>query len=372
MRILQVSCEGLGNGGVQAVIMNICRNMPEIQFDILLFTSERRYYDDEFEILGGKIFRVPNYEGFKKIRRKIDYYIRFFKIFTGTYVLIKKNGPYDAIHCHNDLESGICNLAAYFAGVKIRISHAHTCHNKFSKKNIIGYVYKKILQRLMNLTSSIKISCTQEALISIFGEKYLNKFNSFIIPNSIDTIRFKKTQINTKANTVNIVHIGMYCENKNQMLLIEILPYILNEYPNVKLQLLGSGEEYKNKLEKKLVLFGIESNVEFLPHDTDVKEVLNKARIFIFPSINEGFGIALIEAQASEVPCLVSDTVPKQVDCGLCKFLSLSEKIEVWAREVLNILRENHRLKLDWGKLNVLDNKNYAKKIKSIYKGDIF
>ena len=57
-----VSCEGLGNGGVQAVMMNIIRNMhKEYLFDMLLFTSEKRHYDDEFLTYGGKIYRIPRY-----------------------------------------------------------------------------------------------------------------------------------------------------------------------------------------------------------------------------------------------------------------------------------------------------------------------
>ena len=41
-----ISCEGLGNGGVQAVMMGIVRNLSdEFLFDMLLFTSEKRFYD---------------------------------------------------------------------------------------------------------------------------------------------------------------------------------------------------------------------------------------------------------------------------------------------------------------------------------------
>ena len=76
-RVLLVSCEGLGNGGVQAIMMGIVRNLyTEFHFDILLFTSEKRYFDDEFLSYGGKIFRVPKYEGTNPIRRRFDYYIR--------------------------------------------------------------------------------------------------------------------------------------------------------------------------------------------------------------------------------------------------------------------------------------------------------
>lgn len=372
MKILQVSCEGLGNGGVQDVIMNICRNIPDAHFDILLFTSERRYYDDEFEMLGGKIYRIPKYEGLNKYRQKLDYYIRFFRIFFGTYKILKKNSSYDVIHCHNDLESGICNFAAYFVGIKVRISHIHTANNKFSKNHIIGNVYKKFLQILMSYSSNVKISCTRKALISIFGKKYLTDSNSLIIPNAIEISRFQKTQSCIKLlNRINIVHVGRYCENKNQMLLIEILPYILNEYPDAILQLIGFDEEYKKKLQNKAISLCVESRVEFLPSNSDIKEVLEKASLFIFPSVTEGFGIALLEAQAMEVPCLVSDSVPHEVDCGLCKFLSLSEKRDVWATEAVKIIRDNHSMKLNQDKLNSLDIKHYTDKIKSIYEGEM-
>lgn len=369
MKILQVSCEGLGNGGIQAVIMGICSNMPEIQFDILLFTREKRYYDDQFKSLGGKIYRIPNYEGANKFRKKLDYYIRFIRIFIGTYTILKNKGPYDVIHCHNDLESGICNLAARFAGVKIRISHAHTANNKFSKKNIIGYIYKRFLQMLMNLNSNIKIGCTKDALISIFGKKYLKKKHSFIIPNPIDTKKFKRTKKYQSIGNIKIVHVGRYCENKNQIFLIEILPYILKRFPNALLQLIGFGEEYKKQLKSKAISLGVQSKVEFLPSDSDIKEVLEEASLFIFPSINEGFGIALLEAQAMEVPCLVSSSVPKDVNCGLCKFLSLSEKKETWAEEAIKIIENIHELKLNKEKLYFFDIKNYVQKMKFIYEG---
>lgn len=120
-RVLHISCDTLGNGGVQNVIMGICRNSKNIIFDILLFSSEESFYDKEFLSLGGKIFRIPYYEGMNNFRKRLDYYIRFLRIFRGTYKILKENGPYDAVHCHNYFESGICTLAAQLAGVKVRI-----------------------------------------------------------------------------------------------------------------------------------------------------------------------------------------------------------------------------------------------------------
>ena len=84
-RVLMVSCDGLGNGGVQAVIMNIVRKLyKEYTFDALLFTGEKRFFDDEFESYGGKIHRIPRYDGSNFIRSKADYYIRGRRLFEET------------------------------------------------------------------------------------------------------------------------------------------------------------------------------------------------------------------------------------------------------------------------------------------------
>ncbi len=370
MKILHVSCGGLGNGGVQNIIMNICLNNKDIYFDIILFTSEKRYYDDEFKRLGGKIFRIPNYEGKNKYRKKIDFYIRFFRIFFGTYKIIKNEGSYDVIHCHNNLESGICNLVAYLTGIKIRISHSHTSNNRFQKRNIITYIYKRFLQRLVNCFSNVKIGCSKKAFLSLFGDKYLYKANSLIVHNAVDLSIFHRTQSNVKLNTeINIVHIGRYSDNKNQMFLIEVFSYLLKECPKSVLQLIGFGEEYKGKLLKRTNHLRIKSRVKFLPSDSNKIEILENADLFIFPSISEGFPIALLEAQAMEVPCLVSDSIPKEIDCGLCKFLPLSGKHELWVKEAISIINHNFPLQLNKEKLISFNINKYAEKIKKVYDG---
>ena len=183
--------------------------------------------------------------------------------------------------------------------------------------------------------------------------------------------KFKRTKKYQSIGNIKIVHVGRYCENKIKFFDRNFTIYI-KRFPNALLQLIGFGEEYKKQLKSKAISLGVQSKVEFLPSDSDIKEVLEEASLFIFPSINEGFGIALLEAQAMEVPCLVSSSVPKDVNCGLCKFLSLSEKKETWAEEAINIINNRHNLKLNWDKLNSLDIINYVSKIKAIYEGVIF
>ena len=89
-KILEVSCNGLTNGGVQKVIMNIVRNLHDAYtFDIVVFNNEKEFFDEEFESYGGKIFRLPHKKVFKK--KDIDFYFRGFRIFWGVYKILKKN-----------------------------------------------------------------------------------------------------------------------------------------------------------------------------------------------------------------------------------------------------------------------------------------
>ena len=125
-RVLLVSAEGLGNGGVPVVIMNTVRNLKEeYTFDIVLFTSERRLYDDEFESYGGRIFRIPFYDGKSAIRRRVDYYIRGRYIYKALLKLLRSGSPYDVIDCNNHYESALCLKAAQKCGIPVRITRGH-------------------------------------------------------------------------------------------------------------------------------------------------------------------------------------------------------------------------------------------------------
>lgn len=370
MKILQVSCEGLGNGGVQSVIMNICRNLQEFEFDIILFTDERRYYDDEFEKLGGKIYTIPHRKKGKFLRR-IDYYIRLPRIFFSTYRILKKK-PYDVIHCHNELESGICNMAAFLAGVKVRISHSHTIIT-VPKEKYLRRFYDSILRKMTLIFSNFKVGCTVDSFSSFYNANPIELTNAHVIPNPIDLNKFKRKNITIlDRDQIYLTHIGKFSDNKNQKFLLRMMPFILEKNSNMMLQLVGAGDEYKRELENIVRELGIENHIQFLPSNSDIPMLLEKTSLFLFPSKNEGFGIVLLEAQAMGVPCLASSTVPSEVDCGLIKKLSISKGEKVWAKNVIDFIGGENELELHTKKIESFDVENYIINFRRIYVGNYF
>ena len=77
---------------------------------------------------------------------------------------------------------------------------------------------------------------------------------------------------------------------------------------------------------------------------TDVNKILSAMDIFVFPSFFEGMPNTIIEAQASGLTCLISDTITKQVNItGDVHFLSIKDDPEVWAEQTLCLLENKEK-----------------------------
>jgi len=352
-RVLMVSCEGLGNGGVQNVMMNIVRNLShEYSFNMLLFTDEKRYFDEEAEKYG-TIYRIPN----KKTR--VDYYIRFFRIFFRTYKLLKKNS-YDIIHCNNDYESGICLLAAYLTNVKVRVVHSHIVFNP-QNGNFIRRIINKFYRLLLNKYSTNRISCSKTSGESIYSKKF------DVVVNPIDLNRFDfRKRKKGEDETINFVHIGRFCELKNQVFIVDTISNIRNKIPKIRLTLIGYGDEYKEKIETAIKKYNLKDIIEFLPRDADVPEILGNSDYMIFPSKKEGLGIALLEAQAMGVYCFVSTGVPQEADAGLCEFLDLNLGHKLWAERIADYIKSEEK-KTQAKNIDKYSLKTMCDRIKYIY-----
>lgn len=331
-KILMVSCEGLGRGGVQAVMMNFVRNLSDLYcFDALLFTNEIRFYDEEFLSYGGRIIRIPHYNGKNQWRKKIDYYIRGIPLFFKIKNALKKNGPYHAIHCNNVYESALCLLAAKIVGVPVRISHSHTISHS---SNAVAKLQNAFYARLVNKYSTQRIGCSRDACNALFGESV----NSFVLNNPYDDSKFDPEKYENRTNaTYTLVQVGRFDNNKNQLFSLEVLRFLKEKKKDVLLKLVGFGEtQFVNLLLEKAKNLDVINNIVVIDGTSaNIPMELSKSDAFILPSKKEGFGITLIEAQAMGLTCFVSDSVPKATNVGGCIYLPLNVGPEKWASKIL-------------------------------------
>lgn len=358
-RVLLVSCDGLGRGGVQTVMMSIIRNLSrEYIFDVLVFTSEKRYYEDEIHSYGGNIYRIPKYEGSSSLRQRADYYIRGLHIYREAKKLFGKT-QYHAVHCHNRFEAGLLLLAARKKNVPIRVIHEHIInypHN--AVMNAINRFYMGLLKK----HATAFLGCSEETCRSFYSEG----IDWQVIHNPYDENVYRFSELKNDG-VFHITQVGSYSENKNQMFSLAVLAEIVKKHPNSHLHLVGFGS-YLPCLQEQVRRLSLEEHVSFHAHDHDVFSLLQMSSAVLFPSKKEGFGIVAVEAQAVGVTCFTSDTVPGTTQCGGCVYLPLGSGAAYWADKMVEHYRSGvgHR-EYDCSRFSTA---HFSEIIQNIYKGN--
>lgn len=327
-RVLMVSCEGLGRGGVQSIMMGIIRDLSDVyHFDMLLFTDEERYYDKEFLTYGGKIIRIPNIRNKKALM--LDQYL-----YKSVYRILKEEQPYVAIHCNNEYLSAPILKAAYKCAIPIRICHTHVVHHGtgFLRHLINSHRIHQIRKYATNL-----IGCSEEACKALYDKGYK------VINNFYDDKCFYKRSYEDEPSVIKLAQVGAISKNKNQLFSIDILKCLIDKGIEAHLSILGFDldSDYRERINQEVRDKKLQNRITFLPGDANVAELLRTSSFYIQPSYREGFGIALVEAQAVGLHCFASSTIPKTTNCGGVTYIEINESPAYWADIIIKWLKSS-------------------------------
>lgn len=315
----------MNRGGIETYIMNVYRNIDrsKIQFDFIVNVKERCDYDDEIEALGGKIYRIP---------RKKD---GLFKNFKAIYKVVKEN-KYKIVERHGDNALMFLDvLAVKLGGAKKVFVHSHSNSTSLPKAHRICFP-------LLNILSFQRLACSKDAAKWMFGNrKYTLIHNAIDVDEFIYSKEIRKTirkQYNLQDKIV-IGHVGRFSKAKNHDFLIEIFKNIYNSNENSILMLVGTGE-LENEIRQKVHDYGLANNVIFMGLRSNVNELMQAMDCFVFPSLFEGLGIALIEAQSTGLKCFTSaKVVPEEAKVTeLLEYISLNETPEQWAKKIMSFI----------------------------------
>ncbi|MGE3512713.1 MAG: glycosyltransferase, partial [Vicinamibacterales bacterium] len=118
-----------------------------------------------------------------------------------------------------------------------------------------------------------------------------------------------RRSLGLKADGVVIGTIGRPIEEKGHTHLIDAATTVLERHPEAEFLIVGEGQ-LRAALEAQAARAGLGDRVHFTGARSDVPELLSIMDVFAFPSISEGFGIAVLEAMASRLPVIASDIRP--------------------------------------------------------------
>lgn len=314
VRVLHVVGK-LNRGGLETWLVQVLNRLDRdrVQCDVLVHTADSAPYDDDVRGLGSRILRCSSR------KNPARYVIELL-------LLLRRTGPYDVVHCHTYLFSGLVVLAARIAGVRIRIVHSRTNKSLVEKeRGFVAECYGVAMRILIDRLATHRLAVSDSAGVSLFGRRWLERKNSFVMPSGIDLSLFNsdvdksaiRSEMGFPAEAIVIGHVGRFSPVKNHSLLIEILAKARSQNPRLHLLLVGDGE-LRPVMEEKVRQVGLDSFVVFAGSRDDVPTLMRGVMdVFVFPSLFEGYGRALVEADISLLPCLFSTGIPEEASSVL-------------------------------------------------------
>ena len=299
MKTIQI-VSGLNDGGVETLIRGIMEEFSNDlthEFIFIKHSKKTGILEENLRLRGYPIHYVPG-----KSRNPVQHIIQMFQ-------LILYYRP-DRVHVHMNEHSWLDLLIAKALGVKERIGHIHLfdARDKFITRQV-----KSFFGIVTKMLASTILVCSVEA-----GRRIGLRKNVIFYPNAIAINRFLfnssarnriRLDLGVKESDIIIGLTARLFYQKNQIFLINLL-YLLPQ--KFKLMLIGDGDDRDILVEATKTLH-LEDRVFFMGSLSDVSLWYSAMDVFSMPSLYEGFGISLLEAQVNGLPCLVSNVFPEEV-----------------------------------------------------------
>ena len=340
IRVLQVGMS-TNYGGTEAIVYEIYRyiDKSKIQFDFLNVYDEPLAKQEWLESMGARIYPL-------KLQRRQGYlkYLRGIKNFYH-----KHAQEYDVVICNVQCldQIAMAKFAKNF-GIKKTIVHLHNANYGVSPSKLARLAVwwnKKRCHKYVDIFMAVS------SLAARWGYSKHDAKNAIILKHGIpvDTMSYSPLKRKTfresfgyKPNIKVYGSAGRLDPQKNQAFLIDVYKAIAEETPEAEFVLLGKGP-LERRVKELIDKSGIKSKIKLIPQVEDIGEFYSGIDVFLLPSLFEGLGLVLIEAQCSGLPCLVTkDTVPAETRISSAfQFLSLEKGPKTWAENAIGMECQN-------------------------------
>lgn len=313
LRVLQINSGNRYFGGVSSIIYNIYSHIDrdKVQFDFLTpYTSTYNLYRDAMEAMGGNVYELGIGSG--KLSRKLRLYPQIKKFL--------KANDYRVVHINsgNFFFNLIVSKTAKDVGIQNIIVHSHNIGDPRESK--LKKACIRLLKPVLERQLTARCACSVDAARFMFLEKVVENGGVTIVHNGIIIERFAfdqearndvRRQLGIEDKHV-LGMVGRVCAQKNQTYLVKVFSRLAEQDPDAVLVMLGDGDQAdKDSLKKQVVDLNLIDRVLFLGTQKDIERYYQAFDAFAFPSIWEGLGMVLVEAQIAGLHCVASTAVPK-------------------------------------------------------------
>lgn len=323
IRVLQIVDNLSTMSGVSSMLMNLYRSIDrsKVQFDFLVSEKRNDSFEEEIISHGGRIIYIGNPLSLSSMMRANKNAKRFFK---------ENAMNYKIVHLHS---ATICEFTIKHAkryGIPNRIVHSHST---MTSPNAIKAFINKILILRLKQYCNYYWTCSTEAGYFLYGKGFCGKNEVCIIYNAVNTHKFmfsteKRNEMRKNYGLEHsnvIMHISNFSPIKNHVFMLDVIEQCCKVNKIIKFVFIGDGPE-KKKFSSEIKERGLDWACVFLGKINKVQDYLQAADLVILPSLKEGLPLTVVEAQASGLPCLVSDTITRDVKVTDVTYLPLEKR----------------------------------------------
>lgn len=290
-----------------------------------------------------KIFDKSNIHVYRQLKKIID------------------ENNYEIIHCHSPIGGVITRLAARKArkkGTKV-IYTAHGFHF-FKGAPLINWLIYYPVEWICSWFTDVLITINQEDY-AIAKKRFKARNIEYVDGVGVDTQKCKtitvdkvtkRAELGVPEHATVLLSVGELSKRKNHQVVIRALSQIGNK--DIYYLVCGQGPMEK-ELKELSEQLNIRKQVIFTGFRRDIMEICKVVDIFVFPSLQEGLPLALMEAMGAGLPAICSnirgnvDLIEDEKGGYLC-----NPKCEKEFEKAINKLEKNKVLSQEMG----LNNKN--------------
>ena len=364
LRVLQVGMTR-NLGGIETYLIEQFRHLDKstIDYDFVNITGEYSIcYEDEILASGSKIFKVVS-----RHKNPLLHYWQWFNI------LLQNKGVYDVIVLNtNSLEYVFPLVLGKIFGIPVRVIHSHNSGFE-NKQGLARRLLVGMNKKLLAWSANLRFACSQ------FAGQWMFKDNPYhVIYNAIDIHKYD-ADLKVREETRNalgihteltLLHVGRFSYQKNHSFLLDIFKEVHAIQPDSVLLLVGDTteeSEFLTEVKRKIKEYGLANAVRLLGRRDDVNKIMQAADVLVMPSFFEGLTVVGIEAQASDLPLLLSDTVTKELELlPSTQFISLEAGPTAWAEAIVNSKQHNRQSRYEELKVAGYDIENETERVEKL------